>query len=462
MWTMIWQEKTNTIVMLANLYELGKEKCNQYWPDQGKPMTYGHFLAESIKEEQFADYVIREFSLKNQSVKKMRKIRQLHFTAWPDKGTPDYAYPLLAFHRKVHSFDSERRGPLLVHCSAGIGRTGTFIAIDILTQQAAAEGKVDVFQCVNLLRSQRMDMVQTLDQYVYVFQALVDSSEDAVIPCSQLKQTLDELCEGNKLDAQLKRLNALKTLAKNKKCAALEPDNVDKNRFIDIIPDDQHRPYLMTPYKDGNNYINAVTVHGYKQRNAYIITQSPMTTTVVDLWRLLKDHESRTVVMLDDVEDTDGQYAVYWPTKKEPKCQYGPFEVELTETNFSENPNVTFRDFKMTKASKSDDAGVTVRQFHLKKNTWKKHESVPSNKTVLLDLLDLVEKWQQQSGNGPITMHCTDGASRCGVLVAASYILEHLKIEQEVDVFHAVQHVRTTRPQLVTDLVSGPLVWTVT
>ncbi|MRA76053.1 hypothetical protein GH890_32000, partial [Bacillus thuringiensis] len=82
------------------------------------------------------------------------------------------------------SFDSQRRGPLLVHCSAGVGRTGTFIAIDILTQQAAAEGKVDVFQCVDLLRTQRVDMVQTLAQYVFVFQALVDTSEDSVIPCS--------------------------------------------------------------------------------------------------------------------------------------------------------------------------------------------------------------------------------------------------------------------------------------
>ncbi|KAK2172546.1 hypothetical protein NP493_950g01060 [Ridgeia piscesae] len=402
-------EKTNTIVMLANLYELGREKCNKYWPLKKKTETWGPFVVESTKEEQFADYVIRDFTLKNLELKKVRRIRQLHFTAWPDKGTPDYAYPLLAFHRKVHSFDSERRGPLLVHCSAGVGRTGTFIAIDILTQQAAAEGKVDVFQCVNLLRSQRMDMVQTL------------------------------------------RLNALKTSIKNTKSAALEPKNVDKNRNIEIIPDDQHRPYLVTPWKEGTNFINAVTVHGYKQRNAYIITQSPMTKTVVDLWRLLNDHESHTVVMLDDVDDTDG-YTIYWPTKENPKCQYGPFEVELTETNFSENPNVTFRDFKLTKASKSDDNAVVVRQFHLKRNSWNMGEPVPSNKMVFLDLLNMVEKWQQLSGNGPITVHCSDGASRCGVLVAASYILEHLKIEQEVDVFHAVQHVRTTRPQLVTDL----------
>ncbi|KAI0224033.1 hypothetical protein LSAT2_024929 [Lamellibrachia satsuma] len=405
-WRMVWQEKTNTVVMLANLYELGKEKCSRYWPEKGKTQTWGHFIAESISEEQFADYVIREFTLKNQELKKMRKIRQLHFTAWPDKGTPEYAYPLLAFHRKVHSFDSERRGPLLVHCSAGVGRTGTFIAIDILIQQAAAEGKVDIFNCVNLLRTQRMDMVQTLAQYVFVFQALVDTSEDSVIPCYQLTQSFNELCQGNKLYEQFKRLNALKTLTKNHTSAALQPNNVEKNRIIEIIPDDQHRPYLVTPWKEGTNYINAVCVHGYKQRNAYILTQSPMTTTVVDMWRLLNDHESRAVIMLDDIDVTD-------------------------------DPG---------------DGATVVRQFHLKRNSWNKDESVPSNKTVLLDLLDMVEKWQQQSGNKPITLHCSDGAGRCGVVCAASYILEHLKIEQEVDVFHAVQHIRTTRPQLITDL----------
>ncbi|KAK2166564.1 hypothetical protein NP493_1314g00030 [Ridgeia piscesae] len=188
--------------------------------------------------------------------------------------------------------------------------------------------------------------------------------------------------------------------------------------------DDLHRTYLMTPCKEGNNYINAVYVHGYKERNAYIIAPSPMTSTVVDMWRSLYDHESHTVIMLDVESDTD-DCAMYWPVKKDDGFQYGPFEVELVEINVSENPNST-----------------RAQTLQICSGT----------KTVVLELLDLVEKWQQQSGNGPITMHCSDGAGRCGLVCAASYMLEHLKIEQEVDVFHAVQHVRTTRPQLVNDL----------
>ncbi|KAI0230738.1 Receptor-type tyrosine-protein phosphatase mu [Lamellibrachia satsuma] len=450
-WRMVWQEKSNTVVMLANLVEMCKEKCSRYWPEKGKTQTWGSFIAESISEETVADYVIREFNLKNEKTRKMRRIRQFHFTSWPDKATPEYAYPLLAFHRKVHGFDSEKRGPLVVHCSAGVGRTGTFIAIDILIEQAKAEGKIDVFQCVNLLRTQRTNMVQTLDQYVYVYQALIESSDVTVIACSELRHAFNELCQDNKLSEQFERLNALKSLAKNVKCAALEPNNVEKNRFVDIIPDDRHRPYLVTPWKPGSNYINAVYVHGYKERNAYILTQSPMTATVVDMWRLLNDHESRTVVMLDDSDVTDDQCAVYWPTTKATKQQYGPFEVELVETVSNENSNVIERELKVNKSGRSEEKATVVKQFQLK-NCWKEDELLPSNTAVLLHLLDMVEKWQQQSGNGHITIHCTDGASRCGLLCAASYVLEHMKVEQEVDVFHAVQHVRTTRPQLVTYL----------
>ncbi|KAI0209848.1 Receptor-type tyrosine-protein phosphatase kappa [Lamellibrachia satsuma] len=394
MWRMVWQEKSNTIVMLTNLYEMAKEKCSRYWPEKGKVQSWGTYITEAISEDRFAGYVIREFMLKNEETRRMRRIRQLHFTAWPDKGTPEYAYPLLAFHRKVNSFDSVRRGPLVVHCSAGVGRTGTFIAIDILIQQAAAEGKVDVFQCVNLLRTQRMDMVQTVSQYVYVHQALIESREVTVIPSYQLRQTFDELRLGNKFVEQFE---------------------------------------------------------GYKKQDAFILTQSPMTTTVVDLWRLLYDHESRTVVMLDDCDVTD-DCAIYWPNKKAQKQQYGPFEVELLETNFSENSNVTQREFKLTKSGRSDDSTTVVKQFQLNKNGWHQYASLPTDKMVLPDLLDMVEKWQQQSGNQPITIHCSDGASRCGLLCAASYVLEHLKVEQEVDIFHAVQHIRTTRPQLITDL----------
>ncbi|ELU03839.1 hypothetical protein CAPTEDRAFT_98767, partial [Capitella teleta] len=100
-----------------------------------------------------------------------RELHHFHFLSWIDKKPPEHAFPLIAFLRRVRSFDSEAVGPLVVHCSAGVGRTGTLIALDYLLEQAKAEQAVDVFSCVQQLRMQRMSMIQVLvatKAYIYI------------------------------------------------------------------------------------------------------------------------------------------------------------------------------------------------------------------------------------------------------------------------------------------------------
>ena len=93
--------------------------------------------------------------------RKVLKTTQFHFTAWPDHGVPDYASPILGFHRRVKSQHNPSKGPLLVHCSAGVGRTGTYIVIDNVLEQIAAEGVVDISGAIVKARNQRMKLVQT-------------------------------------------------------------------------------------------------------------------------------------------------------------------------------------------------------------------------------------------------------------------------------------------------------------
>ncbi len=92
---------------------------------------------------------------------KLFKTTQFHFTTWPDHGVPEYATPILAFHHRVKSQHKPSRGPLLVHCSAGVGRTGTYIALDNILDQIAAENVVGVSSTIVKARKQRMKMVQT-------------------------------------------------------------------------------------------------------------------------------------------------------------------------------------------------------------------------------------------------------------------------------------------------------------
>jgi protein tyrosine phosphatase len=168
MWRLIWQVNTNRVVMVTTEYENGKRKCERYWPDKaGDSHEYGHVSVTTVSVEEYADYTVSIFNVSKGSTGH-RQVMHFHFTSWQDKRIPDYAFPLLSFQRRVRSYNSGSRGPLLVHCSAGVGRTGTYLALDYLLQQAEAEKQVDVFGYVNLMRTQRMNMIQTLEQYIFV------------------------------------------------------------------------------------------------------------------------------------------------------------------------------------------------------------------------------------------------------------------------------------------------------
>jgi len=161
-WRLVWQEKPPSIVMVTNIKEGNKIKCQQYWPETGNK-SFGPFQITITDQQVFADYTIRTFQVTmSGSSNRPLRVTQFHFTAWPDHGVPDYATPILAFHRRVKSHHNPSRGPLLVHCSAGVGRTGTYMAIDSVLEQVQKEGVVDIAGTVSKMRKQRMKMVQTV------------------------------------------------------------------------------------------------------------------------------------------------------------------------------------------------------------------------------------------------------------------------------------------------------------
>lgn len=151
-------------------------KCTRYWPDEGQTSDYGTIVVRTVAEKSSADFTLREFLVTNAD-KTQRVIYQYHFTSWPDHGVPTEPNPVLNLLRCVSSkYESLGHcGPIVVHCSAGIGRTGTFIAIDLLHEQIKLHGadkcKLDIKRVVHLIRKNREGLVQTEDQYKFVFLA---------------------------------------------------------------------------------------------------------------------------------------------------------------------------------------------------------------------------------------------------------------------------------------------------
>ncbi|MXQ94951.1 hypothetical protein E5288_WYG009991 [Bos mutus] len=174
-WRMVWEKNVYAVVMLTKCVEQGRTKCEEYWPSK-QAQDYGDITVAMTSEIVLPEWTIRDFTVKNTPTSESHPLRQFHFTSWPDHGVPDTTDLLINFRYLVRDYmkQSPPESPILVHCSAGVGRTGTFVAIDRLIYQIENENTVDVYGIVYDLRMHRPLMVQTEDQYVFLNQCVLD------------------------------------------------------------------------------------------------------------------------------------------------------------------------------------------------------------------------------------------------------------------------------------------------
>lgn len=181
-WWMIWQHKTRVIVMMTKEFERTKSKCFRYWPDVDKPARkFGQLSVVNLTEKSFTDYVCREFELSfTDSQTPPRKVTQFQFTSWPDQHIPSDPASVLNFLYEVRNSQTPNDGPMVVHCSAGIGRSGTLIVIDIIIDQLERKGlecEIDIQRTLGMLREQRSGLVQTEAQYKFIYLAVLSHIE---------------------------------------------------------------------------------------------------------------------------------------------------------------------------------------------------------------------------------------------------------------------------------------------
>ncbi|XP_060696040.1 phosphatidylinositol phosphatase PTPRQ [Hemiscyllium ocellatum] len=172
-WRMIWETRTQSIVMLTHCFEKGRIKCHQYWPEDNKPVTvFGDIVITKLAEDVQADWTIRELKIEKYGDYMM--VTHFNFTSWPEHGVPETCAPLIHFVKLVRANRANDNTPIVVHCSAGVGRTGVFIALDHLIQHMNHHDFVDIFGFVAELRSERMCMVQNLAQYMFLHQCALE------------------------------------------------------------------------------------------------------------------------------------------------------------------------------------------------------------------------------------------------------------------------------------------------
>ncbi|XP_018409252.1 PREDICTED: receptor-type tyrosine-protein phosphatase mu isoform X4 [Nanorana parkeri] len=450
-WRMVWHENTASIVMVTNLVEVGRVKCCKYWPDDTE--IYKDIKVTLIETELLAEYVIRTFAVEKRGIHEIREIRQFHFTGWPDHGVPYHATGLLGFVRQVKAKSPPNAGPLVIHCSAGAGRTGCFIVIDIMLDMAEREGVVDIYNCVRELRSRRVNMVQTEEQYVFIHDAILEAClcGDTSLSASQVRSVYYEM---NKVDPQtnssqikeeFRTLNMVTPTLRVEDCSiALLPRNHEKNRCMDVLPPDRCLPFLITIDGESSNYINAALMDSYVQPSAFIVTQHPLPNTVKDFWRLVLDYHCTSIVMLNDVDPAQ-LCPQYWPENG--VHRHGPIQVEFVSADLEED--IISRIFRIYNASRPQDGYRMVQQFQFL--GWPMYRDTPVSKRSFLKLIRQVDKWQEEynGGEGRTVVHCLNGGGRSGTFCAISIVCEMLQHQRAVDVFHAVKTLRNNKPNMV-------------
>ncbi|KAM9249444.1 receptor-type tyrosine-protein phosphatase alpha isoform 3-T3 [Dugong dugon] len=454
-WRMIWEQNTATIVMVTNLKERKECKCAQYWPDQGC-WTYGNIRVSVEDVTVLVDYTVRKFCIQQvgdtTNRKPQRLITQFHFTSWPDFGVPFTPIGMLKFLKKVKTCNPQYAGAIVVHCSAGVGRTGTFVVIDAMLDMMHTERKVDVYGFVSRIRAQRCQMVQTDMQYVFIYQALLEHYlyGDTELEVTSLETHLQKIynkipgTSNNGLEEEFKKLTSIK-IQNDKMRTGNLPANMKKNRVLQIIPYEFNR--VIIPVKRGEentDYVNASFIDGYRQKDSYIASQGPLLHTIEDFWRMIWEWKSCSIVMLTELEERGQEKcAQYWPS--DGLVSYGDITVELKKEEECES--YTVRDLLVTNTR--ENKSRQIRQFHF--HGWPE-VGIPSDGKGMISIIAAVQKQQQQSGNHPITVHCSAGAGRTGTFCALSTVLERVKAEGILDVFQTVKSLRLQRPHMVQTL----------
>ena len=395
-------------------------------------------------EDVQANFTVRTFRLRHIKLSKkdkscVREVVQYQYTSWPDHGTPLNILPVLSFIKKSSNACQENDGPLVVHCSAGVGRTGTYIVIDAMLKQLRAKGEMNIMSFLSHIRHQRSYLVQTEDQYIFIHDTLAEAvaSGETNIKTSYLTRYINSLQSNftsddstwQLLQRQYNQITSKKPLETHFSTAT-QPCNQLKNQSFDFLPIDATRTKLpLLKDIEGSDYINASWVPGFHSLTEFILTQHPKEQTTLDFWRLIWEQNIHTVVVLSNITDPD--YPVFWP--EEEQIRISQLTIKHTEEGLL--------------------SGFQTKDFRLECG-----ESTPRVVRIVfcpdwscslenkVSLLPVIHARQDNLPARPLLVLDKDGGPQAATFCALSSLIRQVHSDQAVDIYLTAKTIHNYRP----------------
>ena len=457
-WVMLWENSVRHLIMLTRLIERGKKKCEQYWPERvGDGEHVGDMFVTLVNLVTEDMWTIREMVVRNGTGEK-RVVKQMQFTGWPDFEAPKHPRDLILFLQRVKLEVAEDTSVICVHCSAGVGRSGTFIALYNLMEQVGdgTSSSINIWNVVNEMREHRPQMVQAWTQYRFIYLAVLELIQgDTCVQVNNFPHyfqfRLDThspifTTQFHELDFQSDKTYT-RLIERAFDVDAVNPDTM-------VLPFDDTRVILSDTFWDGTDYINASYVEGYSGARDYIATQLPVSDSVRDMMQLVYQTKSPVVVLLasylefDDMSYDEGRIR-YWPV---PMTQHEFNGYTLMNENTFIDP--LFNKLKLVSVEQGEGHEFTLVTLL----DWTKageFGTTPDCLQRLFQVTQFIKRCQEEHLGRPIIIQCKDGSGATGVLIAALNSIGQIKSGGNVDIFQTAKRLRCCRQLMINSLVSA-------
>ncbi|UJR31355.1 hypothetical protein I4U23_018851 [Adineta vaga] len=453
-WRMIWEKDVSVLVMITNIKERGRVKCDLYWPQEGTE-TYGTIQVTLVSTIPFAYYVKRIFSIRCKANRKRityeRLVHQFHYTDWPDHGVPLFTLPVLSFIRRSSACNPESGGPIVVHCSAGVGRTGTYIVVDTMLKKIREQQSLNIPSFLKHIRQQRNFLVQTEEQFIFIYDVLLEAIQLLNIGYNDLElneqnfdyiiQMLDYFDKDSnltRLDKQFQLiLSQTKTNDYQQTVGQME-ENLNKNRTQAILPFNPCRVLLSTERKQtGGEYINASYMHGCHRVDEFIVTQHPMMNTITDFWQMIWNTNTSIIVSLYADEKSQPDVPDFWPLPSQ-VMDCGSFSVCLIDERFE--CEYIYRDFLLQSTEEDYELRVKI----VSSTYW---PDACSPLKASFNLINTIRKLRMNiKSNSPIVVHDLFGGHRAATFCALYTITEQMEVEGILNIYELAKLYHIKRP----------------